>query len=135
MLRRPHGRGQRCCPRQQEGRYRPGGLSAETSGEQLLGTLATELFRCHHADKSRERIFGHRQISCQARTPYVVDQGTVGELARREALARSLGRELGSLVIVKSNGEVHHNPSIDVGDVPGSGLWHSWQGPAYLPAG
>jgi hypothetical protein len=50
-------------------------------------------------------------------------------------LARSLGRELGSLVIVKSNGEVHHNPSIDVGDVPGSGLWHSWQGPAYLPAG
>jgi hypothetical protein len=124
-LRRPDGRGQRCWPQQQEGRCRPGALSAEASGEQFVGTLATQLFRCHHADKSRDGVFRLQPLSRLSRALQVVDKGTVGELVCLEALARSLGRKLGSLGIIKSNSEVRHKPSIGVGDGPGSGVHHA----------
>ena len=49
----------------------------------------------------------------------------MGELVCFEALARSLGRKLGSLGIIRPNGEVRHKPSIGVSAGPGSGVHHA----------
>ena len=59
----------------------------------------------------------------------------MGELVCLENLARSLGRKLGSLGIIKSNSEVRHKPSIGVSDGRGSGATTLRPSPSAFPAG